>query len=127
MTLVRPIGNRKGDRVRAHVFLSMLAYYLGWHMRKRRSRPRSSTTKTVPVMRHVASPWWHRLSGRNAPRGSDQADRGWRGPQLPEPAPRSGDHPQELGKAWNQRRSDSSANADFGRPQVATSSPPDRR
>lgn len=23
------------DRVRAHVFLSMLAYYLGWHTRQR--------------------------------------------------------------------------------------------
>jgi transposase len=31
---VRPIGHRKADRVRAHVFLCMLAYYVEWHMRK---------------------------------------------------------------------------------------------
>ena len=31
---VRPIHHRKSDRVRAHVFLCMLAYYLEWHMRQ---------------------------------------------------------------------------------------------
>ena len=31
---VRPIGHHKADRVRAHVFLCMLAYYVEWHMRK---------------------------------------------------------------------------------------------
>jgi hypothetical protein len=31
---VRPIHHRLADRVRAHVFLCMLAYYLEWHMRK---------------------------------------------------------------------------------------------
>jgi hypothetical protein len=31
---VRPIGHRKADRVRAHVLLCMLAYYVEWHMRK---------------------------------------------------------------------------------------------
>ena len=30
---VRPIGHRAADRVRAHVFLCMLAYYVEWHMR----------------------------------------------------------------------------------------------
>jgi hypothetical protein len=30
---VRPIHHRKADRVRAHVFLCMLAYYVEWHMR----------------------------------------------------------------------------------------------
>lgn len=30
---VRPINHRKADRVRAHVFLCMLAYYVEWHMR----------------------------------------------------------------------------------------------
>ena len=29
---VRPIGHRKEDRVRAHIFLCMLAYYVQWHM-----------------------------------------------------------------------------------------------
>ena len=31
---VRPIGHRKADRVRAHVLLCMLAYYVEWHMRR---------------------------------------------------------------------------------------------
>lgn len=31
---IRPIGHRLADRVRAHVFLTMLAYYVDWHMRK---------------------------------------------------------------------------------------------
>jgi len=32
---VRPVYHRLADRVRAHVFLCMLAYYLEWHMRRR--------------------------------------------------------------------------------------------
>jgi len=32
---IRPIHHRKEDRVRAHVFLCMLAYYVEWHMRQR--------------------------------------------------------------------------------------------
>ncbi len=31
---VRPIYHRLADRVRAHVFLCMLAYYVEWHMRQ---------------------------------------------------------------------------------------------
>jgi len=31
---VRPIGHRLAERVRAHVFLCMLAYYVEWHMRE---------------------------------------------------------------------------------------------
>jgi Transposase DDE domain len=31
---VRPIRHRAPDRVRAHVFLAMLAYYVEWHMRQ---------------------------------------------------------------------------------------------
>ncbi len=31
---VRPIGHRKENRVRAHIFLCMLAYYVEWHMRR---------------------------------------------------------------------------------------------
>ena len=31
---VRPIHHRKEERVRAHVFLCMLAYYVEWHMRR---------------------------------------------------------------------------------------------
>ena len=32
---VRPIYHRSADRVRAHVFLSLLAYYVEWHMRSK--------------------------------------------------------------------------------------------
>ena len=32
---VRPIHHRLADRVRAHVFLCMMAYYVEWHMRQR--------------------------------------------------------------------------------------------
>ena len=31
---VRPIHHRKADRVRAHIFLCMLAYYVEWYMRE---------------------------------------------------------------------------------------------
>ena len=31
---VRPIHHRLADRVRAHILLCMLAYYVEWHMRK---------------------------------------------------------------------------------------------
>ena len=31
---VRPIHHRTADRVRAHIFLCMLAYYVEWHMRE---------------------------------------------------------------------------------------------
>ena len=34
---VRPVHHWLADRVRAHVFLCMLAYYLEWHMRQRLS------------------------------------------------------------------------------------------
>lgn len=33
-TLVRPIRHREERRVRAHIFICMLAYYVEWHMRK---------------------------------------------------------------------------------------------
>ncbi|MEQ8757887.1 MAG: hypothetical protein RID09_30825 [Coleofasciculus sp. G1-WW12-02] len=31
---MRPIYHRNSDRVKAHVFLCMLAYYVEWHMRR---------------------------------------------------------------------------------------------
>ena len=31
---VRPIHHAKADRVRAHIFLCMLAYYVEWHLRE---------------------------------------------------------------------------------------------
>ena len=32
---IRPIRHRTEDRVRAHVFLRMLSYYISWHMQAR--------------------------------------------------------------------------------------------
>ena len=32
--LIRPIRHRTSDRVKAHIFICMLAYYVEWHMRK---------------------------------------------------------------------------------------------
>ena len=32
---LRPIYHHNDDRIRAHVFLCMLAYYVEWHMRER--------------------------------------------------------------------------------------------
>jgi transposase len=32
---VRPIHHRLADRVRAHILLCLLAYYVEWHMRQR--------------------------------------------------------------------------------------------
>ena len=31
---IRPIHHRLENRVRAHIFLCMLAYYVEWHMRE---------------------------------------------------------------------------------------------
>ena len=40
---VRPLHHRRADRVRAHVLLCMLAYYVEWHMRGSSSRCSSMT------------------------------------------------------------------------------------
>jgi transposase len=32
---VRPVYHKKDDRIRAHVFICMLAYYVQWHARQR--------------------------------------------------------------------------------------------
>ena len=32
---VRPIFHRTDERIRSHVFISMLAYYVMWHMKQR--------------------------------------------------------------------------------------------
>jgi hypothetical protein len=36
---IRPIRHRTEDRVRAHVFLRMLSYYITWHMQALLARP----------------------------------------------------------------------------------------
>jgi hypothetical protein len=54
---IRPIRHRTEDRVRAHVFLRMLSYYLSWHMQARLApvlftdddKPAASAARTSPV------------------------------------------------------------------------------
>jgi transposase len=61
---VRPVFHYAGDRVRAHVFLCMLAYYLEWHMRQAlapilfddHDRAAASAQRTSPVTKAEVSP-----------------------------------------------------------------------
>ena len=54
---IRPIRHRTEDRVRAHVFLRMLSYYLSWHMQARLApvlftdddKPAAQAARTSPV------------------------------------------------------------------------------
>jgi transposase len=54
---VRPIRHRLADRVRAHVFLRMLSYYLSWHMKQAlapilfhdNDKPAAHAKRTNPV------------------------------------------------------------------------------
>jgi hypothetical protein len=61
---IRPIRHRTEDRVRAHVFLRMLSYYISWHMQARLAsllftdddKPAASAARTGPVAPAVRSP-----------------------------------------------------------------------
>jgi transposase len=61
---VRPVFHYAGDRVRAHVFLCMLAYYLEWHMRQAlapilfddHDRAAANAQRTSPVAKAKVSP-----------------------------------------------------------------------
>jgi hypothetical protein len=54
---VRPTRHRLADRVRAHMFLRMLSYYIGWHMKQAlapilfqdNDKPGAGTKRTNPV------------------------------------------------------------------------------
>lgn len=54
---IRPVHHRLAGRVRAHVFLCMLAYYVQWHMRRKlapllfedHDRPAADAARTSPV------------------------------------------------------------------------------
>ena len=94
---IRPIYHWLADRVRAHVFLCMLAYYVEWHLRAR----------LAPMLYDDADqggrrggPRQHRRQGRALTLGDRQADHRPHpgrpaGAQLGEPARRSGHaHPQ---------------------------------
>jgi hypothetical protein len=61
---IRPIRHRTEDRVRAHVFLRMLSYYLSWHMQARLApllftdddKQTAQAARTGPVAPAVRSP-----------------------------------------------------------------------
>jgi hypothetical protein len=61
---IRPIRHRTEDRVRAHVFLRMLSYYITWHMQARLApllftdddKPAAQAVRTSPVAPAVRSP-----------------------------------------------------------------------
>src|SRR5205807_9698757 len=65
---VRPVFHYAGNRVRAHVFLCMLAYYLEWHMRQAlapilfddHDRAAAQAQPTSPVAKANVSPPAHR-------------------------------------------------------------------
>ena len=89
---VRPIHHRRSDRVRAHVLLCMLAYYVEWHMRQalvaaavRRPRPGGGRA-AAPLRGRRRSPF-----ARGAGQGRPQTDRRrTAGAQLPDAACRPG-------------------------------------
>ena len=61
---IRPIRHRTEDRVRAHVFLRMLSYYLSWHLQARLApllftdddKQAAHATRTSPVAPAARSP-----------------------------------------------------------------------
>jgi hypothetical protein len=61
---IRPIRHRTEDRVRAHVFLRMLSYYVSWHMQARLApilftdddKPAAQATRPSPVAPAARSP-----------------------------------------------------------------------
>ena len=82
---VRPVFHRTADRVRAHVLLCMLAYYVEWHMRAR-LKPLLFASIVAPAQISDAG---------KSPRQTHRERTS--GAQLPHPARRSGDDHQEPG------------------------------
>ena len=72
---VRPIYHRSADRVRAHVFLCMLAYYVEWHMRSKlepllfddHDRTAGERQRSSVVQPAQRSPAAHRKASASAP------------------------------------------------------------
>ena len=63
---VRPVYHWLADRVRAHVLLCMLAYYLEWHMRQRLA-PMLFDDTDKQAAEACAPAWWRRRSARPPP------------------------------------------------------------
>ena len=64
---VRPIFHYAAHRVRAHVFLCMLAYYVEWHMRQR-LKPLLFDDDDPQAAEACAPPWWRPLRSPPPPR-----------------------------------------------------------
>jgi Transposase DDE domain len=88
---IRPIRHRTQDRVRAHVFLRMLSYYLSWHMQARLAsllftdddKPVAQSARTSPVAPAARSP-------RALAKAATKQTPGSPGAQLRHPARRPG-------------------------------------
>ena len=53
---VRPIRHHLADRVRAHMFLRMLSYYISWHMKQALAQSVTTTTNPATAKRADPSP-----------------------------------------------------------------------
>ena len=92
---VRPVFHRTADRVRAHVFLCMLAYYVEWHMRAR-LKPLlfdDHDPAAAEAALSIVAP--AQVSGRQGKSPRQTHRQRTSGAQLPHPARRSGDDRQE--------------------------------
>jgi hypothetical protein len=72
---VRPIRHRLEARVRAHIFLSMLAYYVQWHMIEAWA-PLTFWTRPARMLRTCAIPW--RRPNARRPRSTRCTRARWR-------------------------------------------------
>ena len=86
---IRPIHHRLEDRVRAHVFLCMLAYYLTWHLRHAWApllfNDETPPTPSDPVAKATRSPAAKRKAATKRTTTGEPC------PQLQEPARRARD------------------------------------
>ncbi len=90
---IRPIHHYKADRVRAHVFLCMLSYYVEWHMRQALAPLRfdDEDRDSAEKGRRSVVAACNAITQRRE-QGALEADReGGAGPQLPIVPQRSGD------------------------------------
>jgi len=74
---IRPIHHRLEDRVRAHVFLCLLAYYLIWHLRQAWAEllfeDEQPPLQPDPVAKATRSPQAERKASRKRTRRGDPA------------------------------------------------------
>jgi len=109
---VRPVYHRLADRVRAHVFLCMLAYYLEWHMRQCLAPMLFDDTdkEEAEALRSSVVAQAQRSKGA-VKKQSTGVDAGWTaGAQLPHAAGRSG----YAGAQHHRHRDQSALSADRG-------------